>query len=71
MTPAVEVIFVWLPMIAAVVFVLWFAYRRRCEGLGVIETLIDRKFMTVFLYSGALLAIYLSTFRFFYFGLRQ
>ncbi len=70
MSPTVEVAFVWLPIVASVAFVVWFFHRRRCEGLGPLETLIDRKFMTVFLYTGALLAIYLSTFRFFYFGLR-
>ena len=71
MTPAVEITFVWIPMIASVVFVVWFAYRRRCEGLTLLETAIDRKFMTVFFYTGALLAIYLATFRFFYFGFHQ
>lgn len=70
MHPAVEIVFVWIPMIASVVFVVWFAQRCRREGLTALETLTDRRFMTVFFYTGALLAIYLSTFHFFYFGLR-
>jgi hypothetical protein len=70
MSPAVEIVFVWIPMIASVVFVGWFARRCRGEGLTAMQTLTDRRFMTVFFYTGALLAIYLSTFRFFYFGLR-
>ena len=69
MTPAVEVMFVWIPIAASIVFVVWFAFRCRNEGLTLFQMLIDRRFMTVFLYTGALLAIYLSTFRFFYFGL--
>ena len=69
MSTAVEFIFVWIPMVASIMFVTWFAYRCRCEGLTLLQTLIDRRFMKVFLYTGALLAIYLSTFHFFYFGL--
>ena len=70
MHPAVEIIFVWVPMIASVVFVVWFAQRCRREGLSALETMTDRRFMMVFFYTGALLAIYLSTFHFFYFGLQ-
>ncbi len=69
MSPLVEILFVWVPMAASVLFVLWFAYRCLCEGLSLTEMLIDRRFLTVFLYTGALLAIYLSTFHFFYFGI--
>ena len=39
------------------------------EELTLFAALLDRNFMLVFFYSGALLAIYLSTFHFFYFGL--
>lgn len=69
MTPAIELVFVWIPIIASVTFVIWFARRCRREGLGIREMMIDRRFMTVFFYTGALLAIYLSTFRFFFYGL--
>ena len=69
MSPAVEFVFVWIPIAASIVFVVWFALRCRSEGLTLARMLIDRRFMTVFLYTGALLAIYLSTFRFFYFGI--
>ena len=69
MSPAVEIFFVWMPMIAAVAFVAMFARRCYREGLTLIQILTDRRFMTVFFYTGALLAIYLSTFHFFYFGL--
>ena len=69
MTPAVEIIFVWAPMIGSVALVLWFAYRCRCQGMSLTEIVIDRRFLMVFLYTGALLAIYLSTFHFFYFGI--
>lgn len=58
-------------MIASLLFVVHFAGRCREEGLTVLQTLTDRRFMTVFFYTGALLAIYLSTFRFFYFGLTE
>ena len=70
MNPVVEVLFVWIPIIGSVVFVGWFARKCAREGLGVLEVLLDRRFMMVFLYTGALLAIYLSTFHFFYQGLR-
>ena len=70
MPPYVEIIFVWVPMIASVAFVTWFIRRCRREGMRALEILTDRRFMTVFFYTGALLAIYLSTFHFFYFGLR-
>jgi hypothetical protein len=56
--------------LGAIVFVGWFARKCAREGLGVLEVLLDRRFMMVFLYTGALLAIYLSTFHFFYQGLR-
>lgn len=69
MTPAVELAFVWTPIAASVTFVVWFAWRCLREGLSFMQMLIDRRFMTVFFYTGALLAIYLSTFRFFYLGL--
>ncbi len=70
MTPFVEIVFVWVPVVAAVALVAHFARRCRKDGLTPIQILIDRRFMIVFFYTGALLAIYLSTFRFFYFGLR-
>ncbi len=69
MSPVIEILFVWLPMIGSVAFVLWFMYRCRCDGMSLYETLTDRRFLVVFLYTGALLAIYLSTFHFFYFGI--
>ncbi len=69
MPPAVEITFVWVPMIGSIAFVLWFVHRCRCEGLSLAETVINRRFLMVFLYTGALLAIYLSTFHFFYFGI--
>lgn len=69
MSPVVEILFVWVPMVGSVAFVLWFAYRCRCEGLSLVETLISRRFIMVFLYTGSLLAIYLSSFHFFYFGI--
>ena len=68
MSPSIEVIFVWLPIIASVVFVIHFARRRLHEGLSLVQMLIDQKFLIVFLYSGSLLAIYLSCFYFFYLG---
>ncbi len=68
MSLVVEVLCVWLPIAGAVVFVAWFAGKCFREGLGVLQVLLDRRFMTVFLYTGALLAIYLSTFYFFYRG---
>lgn len=69
MSLTVEVLFVWLPIIASAVFVGWFAIRLLREGLAPSSVLLDRRFLMVFLYTGALLAIYLSTFRFFYVGL--
>ncbi len=65
MHPVTEVLLVWLPIVASVWFVLWFGVRRWNEGLSLISVLIDRKFLTVFLYTGALLAIFLSCVRFF------
>ena len=70
MTPFVEVTFVWVPIVCAISFVAHFAKRCHKEGLTPVQILLDRRFMIVFFYTGALLAIYLSTFRFFYFGLR-
>lgn len=70
MTPIVEIVFVWVPIIASIAFVVHFATRCRKDGLTPIQILLNRRFMIVFFYTGALLAIYLSTFRFFYFGLR-
>lgn len=69
MPPVVEIVFVWAPIVLSIVFVGWYFSRRIQEGLTPVETLSDRNFMLVFFYSGALLAIYLSTFYFFYFGL--
>ncbi len=69
MPPAVEIVFVWLPIALSVGFVGWYLRRRVREGLTLFAALLDRNFMLVFFYSGALLAIYLSTFHFFYFGL--
>ena len=70
MSPVVEIFFVWVPILSAIVFVGWFARKCSREGLGLLQVLLDRRFMMVFLYTGALLAIYLSTFHFFYHGLR-
>ncbi len=69
MSLAVEVLFVWLPIAGSVSFVAWFWARMRREGFAPLQVLIDRRFLIVFLYTGALLAIYLSTFQFFYVGL--
>lgn len=69
MSPAVELIFVWVPIAASITLVAWFTVRCLREGLSLKQLLLDRRFMTVFFYTGALLAIYLSTFRFFYLGL--
>lgn len=66
MSLAVETIFVWLPMIGSALFVGHYARRRLREGLSVLEVLTDRNFLIVLLYTGALLAIYLSCFYFFY-----
>ncbi len=68
MPPAVEIVFVWAPIVLSVGFVSWYLRRRVREGLTLFAALLDRNFMLVFFYSGALLAIYLSTFHFFYFG---
>ena len=69
MSTPVEVFFVWLPILSSVVFVAWFARRMLREGIEPSKMLLDRRFLVVFLYTGALLAIYLSTFHFFYVGL--
>lgn len=71
MSPLVEVVFVWVPIVGSVVFVCWFARKCSREGLRPLQVLLDRRFMMVFLYTGALLAIWLSTFHFFYQGLTQ
>lgn len=69
MPPAVEIVFVWTPILLSAGFVGWYLRRRMRAGLALPAALLDRDFMLVFFYSGALLAIYLSTFHFFYFGL--
>ena len=66
MSPTVEGVFVWFPMACAVLFVGHYARRRLREGLSAWQVLTDRNFLIVFLYTGALLAIYLSCFYFFY-----
>lgn len=66
MSLAVEAIFVWFPMMCSALFVGHYARRRLREGLSVLGVLTDRNFLIVFLYTGALLAIYLSCFYFFY-----
>ncbi|MDE0104415.1 MAG: hypothetical protein OXN89_18740 [Bryobacterales bacterium] len=65
----VEVIFVWFPIVASVAFVVWFGVKMCLDGTAPVHVLVDRRFLTVFLYTGALLAIYLSSFHFFYVGL--
>ncbi len=69
MPPTVEIVFVWAPIAFSIGFVSWYLRRRIREGLTLFTALLDRNFMLVFFYSGALLAIYLSTFHFFYSGL--
>ncbi len=68
MSLAVELLFVWVPMICSVLFVAWFATKCYMEGLTPLQILIDRKFLMVFLYTGSLLAIYLSSLHFFFLG---
>ena len=69
MSPLAEILFIWTPIVLTVVFVGHFVHRRVAEGLSALQVLSDPKFLMVFFYSGALLAIYLSTFHFFYTGL--
>ena len=71
MTVVVEIVFVWAPIVLCVGFTGWYLRRRIREGLTFFAALLDRNFMLVFFYSGALLAIYLSIFHFFYFGFRR
>ena len=71
MSPTVEGTFVWFPMACAVLFVGYYTRRRLREGLSIWEVLTDRDFLIVFLYTGALLAIYLSCFHFFCVAPRQ
>lgn len=66
MTLVAEIFGVWIPILASIVFVAAYAIRRLREGLTPLQVVFDRAFMLVFFYTGALLAIYLSTFRFFY-----
>lgn len=68
MSPVAEVVLVWVPMGCAAIFVAWFAWRCYCEGQSLFEIMLDRRFLTVFMYTGALLAIYLSSIYFFYVG---
>ncbi len=68
MSTIVEILFVWVPIVATIVFVSWFLRRRIREGLTPLGAITDSKFMLVFFYSGALLSIYLATFQFFYSG---
>lgn len=68
MSPVAEVLLVWVPMGCTAAFVAWFAWRCYREGQTPLEIMLDRRFLTVFLYSGALLAIYLSSLHFFYVG---
>lgn len=68
MSPVAEIVLVWVPMACSAAFVAWFAWRCYREGMSPLEIMLDRRFLTVFLYSGALLAIYLSSLHFFYVG---
>ena len=70
MSPVEEVLLVWIPMGGAIWFVAWFAWRCYREGQAPAKILLDRRFLTVLLYTGALLAIYLSSIHFFYVGPR-
>ena len=70
MGPVAEVVLVWFPTIGGAAFVAWFAWRCYREGVPPSRILIDRRFMMVFLYTGALLAIYLSSVWFFFLALR-
>ena len=67
----VEVIFVWFPIFGSLAFVAWFGVKVCRDGTAPVLVLFDRRFLTVFFYTGALLAIYLSTFHFFYVGLTR
>jgi len=68
--PVSEAVFVWFPTIGAAAFVAWFAWRCYREGVPPLRILLDRRFLMVFVYTGALLAIYLSSVWFFTMGLR-
>ena len=69
MSVRVEILFVWVPILASIGLVSWFWHKICREGLTFFQALSDRRFLMVFLYTGSLLAIYLSTFHFFYSGL--
>lgn len=58
---------IWVPILAAVVFVAVVWGRRAREGGGLLALITDRGSLIAFFYSGALLAIYLSCMHFFYF----
>lgn len=58
---------IWVPILAAVVFVAVVWGRRAREGGGPLALITDRGALIAFFYSGALLAIYLSCLHFFYF----
>ena len=58
---------IWVPILAAIVFVAVVWGRRAREGGGVLALITDRGALIAFFYSGALLAIYLSCLHFFYF----
>lgn len=66
MSPAVELVCVWVPLALGVAFVCRYGLRRVREGLSPLMVLMDRNFLVVFLYTGALLSIYLSCLYFFY-----
>jgi len=57
---------IWVPILAAVVFVAVVWGRRAREGGGLLALITDRGLLIAFFYSGALLAIYLSCLHFFY-----
>lgn len=49
-----------VPLALGVALVLWVASKRLVEGASPFQLPLDRKFLTAILYTGALLAIYLS-----------
>ena len=71
MGPVAEAVFVWFPTIGAAAFVVWFALRCYLEGVPPMQILIDRRFLMVVVYTGALWAIYLSSVWFFSMGVRR
>lgn len=54
-----------VPIVLAVVLVIWVAGRLLVEGVGLTALPADRRFLIAFFYSGALVAIWLSCYYFY------